>query len=240
MLDGRVKTLHPAIHGGLLARRDAPDHGAALADHGLGEIDLLVVNLYPFEQTLAAGAGFDEALEQVDIGGPAMIRAASKNHDGVAVLVDPADYGAFLAAFAEDGATDGALRRRLAAKAFARTAAYDAAIAVWLAGAAGVAAPLALAAPAIAPLRYGENPHQSASFHTDGSGRPGVATARLVQGKRFPSIISPTPTPPSNSSPSSAVLVDRPAPSSSTPTRAAAALSGAPESNAICSRINCS
>ncbi|MEM9725555.1 MAG: bifunctional phosphoribosylaminoimidazolecarboxamide formyltransferase/IMP cyclohydrolase [Pseudomonadota bacterium] len=195
MLDGRVKTLHPAIHGGLLARRDLPAHVAALEEAGFEPIDLLVVNLYPFEATIAAGAGFDEAIEQIDIGGPALIRGASKNHGSVAVLTDPADYPAFLAALERHGgATPEDLRRRLAAKAFARTAAYDAAIAGWFAeqleaesadGDAAQAAPARLTLSldrALAPS-YGENPHQQAGFYLPaGGGRPGVASAITREG----------------------------------------------------------
>src|SRR5579863_2415456 len=128
MLDGRVKTLHPAIHGGLLARRDRPDHLAALAMHEIAEIDLLVCNLYPFAATVAAGAGRDACIENIDIGGPALIRAAAKNHEFVAVVTDPADYEAVLAEVTATGGVGLAQRRRLAAKAYALTASYDAAV----------------------------------------------------------------------------------------------------------------
>ncbi len=135
MMDGRVKTLHPGVHGGLLAIRDNPEHQAAMLAHGIAAIDLLVVNLYPFEATLAAGKPADECIENIDIGGPAMIRAAAKNHEDVAVVVDVADYATVLADLdAHDGAVTRATRRRLAQKAYARTASYDAAIATWLAG----------------------------------------------------------------------------------------------------------
>src|SRR5208337_540557 len=135
MMDGRLKTLHPKVHGGLLAIRENPEHEAAMLAHDIKPIDLLVVNLYPFEATIAKGAPFAHCVENIDIGGPAMIRAAAKNHDDVAVLVDPADYADFLAELdAADGRSSLALRRRLAQKAFARTATYDAAISNWLAG----------------------------------------------------------------------------------------------------------
>src|SRR5205085_1164609 len=142
MLDGRVKTLHPAIHGGLLARRDRPDHLATLAEHGIGEIDLLVSNLYPFAQTVASGAGREDCVENIDIGGPALIRGAAKNHEFVTVVTDPADYDVVLAEIvANNGATSLALRRRLARKAYALTASYDAAIALWFAKDEGVVFP---------------------------------------------------------------------------------------------------
>ncbi|MCL4128511.1 UNVERIFIED_CONTAM: hypothetical protein GTU68_011339 [Idotea baltica] len=173
MMDGRVKTLHPAVHGGLLALRDNDAHKAAMEDHGIGAIDLLVVNLYPFEATVAAGAGYDDCIENIDIGGPAMIRAAAKNHAFVNVVVDVEDYGALLAELAaNDGATTLAFRQTLAQAAYALTATYDAAVSTWMAG-------------AIETLRYGENPHQRAAFYVDGSGRPGVATATQHQGKEL-------------------------------------------------------
>jgi phosphoribosylaminoimidazolecarboxamide formyltransferase/IMP cyclohydrolase len=185
ILDGRVKTLHPGVHGGLLARRDDPAHMAALAAHGIGPIDLLVVNLYPFEATVARGADDAETVETIDIGGPAMLRAAAKNHAHVAVLTDPEDYAPVLAELRATGGTAAATRRRLAQIAFGRTAAYDAAVATWLAGAIGQAHPrrYVLAGRLAAPLRYGENPHQAAALYLDGSARPGAATARQVQGK---------------------------------------------------------
>jgi len=188
MMDGRVKTLHPAVHGGLLALRDDPAHVAAMEAHGIGAIDLLVVNLYPFEATVARGAPFAEAVENIDIGGPAMIRAAAKNHAFVAVVTDPEDYAALLAELeANAGATTLAFRRRLALTAFSRTAAYDAAVSGWLAGELGEAAPRrrAFAGTLAQTLRYGENPHQAAAFYRDGSARPGVATARQWQGKEL-------------------------------------------------------
>ena len=188
MLDGRVKTLHPAVHGGLLARRDNREHLTAMADHGMGPIDLAVVNLYPFEATAAAGAGYDECVENIDIGGPAMIRAAAKNHAFVTVVVDVGDYAAVLGELeAHDGATTLAFRQRLAETAYARTAAYDAAVSTWMAGAIGQTQPRrrTLAGTLAQPLRYGENPHQSAAFYRDGSDRPGVATATQHQGKEL-------------------------------------------------------
>jgi phosphoribosylaminoimidazolecarboxamide formyltransferase/IMP cyclohydrolase len=185
MLDGRVKTLHPMIHGGLLALRDDPAHRAALEAHGIAPIDLLVVNLYPFEATVAAGAGFDACIENIDIGGPAMLRAAAKNHAFVTVLTDVEDYAPFLAEFEARGRTDLAFRRARALDVYARTAAYDAAVSTWLAEALGTAAPRrrATAGRLAEALRYGENPHQAATFYRDGSDRPGVATARQLQGK---------------------------------------------------------
>jgi phosphoribosylaminoimidazolecarboxamide formyltransferase/IMP cyclohydrolase len=188
MMDGRVKTLHPAVHGGLLAIRGDPAHAEAMRAHNIRPIDLLVVNLYPFEETVARGADFATCVENIDIGGPAMIRAAAKNHDDVAVLVDAADYAALLEELkAHGGMTSLALRRRLAAKAFARTAAYDAAIATWFAATLGERAPTyrAVAGRLIEELRYGENPHQSAAFYRTADARSGVATARQVQGKQL-------------------------------------------------------
>ena len=184
IMDGRVKTLHPKIHGGLLARRDSAEHLAAMEAHAIGALDLLVVNLYPFEATLAKGAAVDDCIENIDVGGPAMTRAAAKNHDFVAVLSDPADYEGLLAEIAAGGIAP-ATRRRLAAKAFAMTARYDAAIAAWLGGLAGEALPLdyALAGRRQAVLRYGENPHQQAALYLGGPARPGAATARQLQGK---------------------------------------------------------
>ncbi|GJE74107.1 bifunctional phosphoribosylaminoimidazolecarboxamide formyltransferase/IMP cyclohydrolase [Methylorubrum suomiense] len=190
MMDGRVKTLHPAVHGGLLAVRDNPEHQAALAAHGIGAIDLLVVNLYPFEETLKAGRAYDDCVENIDVGGPAMIRAAAKNHADVAVVVDVADYSALLDEMrAGEGGISAATRRRLAQKAFSRTASYDAAIANWLA--AEVPTQEAPAFRALGgrlgqSLRYGENPHQAAAFYRlPGTLRPGIATARQVQGKEL-------------------------------------------------------
>ncbi|MGP1395254.1 MAG: bifunctional phosphoribosylaminoimidazolecarboxamide formyltransferase/IMP cyclohydrolase, partial [Inquilinaceae bacterium] len=186
IMDGRVKTLHPRIHGGLLGRRDDPAHRAAMEEHGIPGIDLLVSNLYPFEATVASGADEDACIEQIDIGGPAMIRAAAKNHAFVAVVTDPADYRAVLDEMAaKGGATTLTLRRRLAAAAYARTAAYDAAVSGWFAGVLGDALPprLTVAATRTESLRYGENPHQRAALYRTGAARPGVAAARQIQGK---------------------------------------------------------
>jgi phosphoribosylaminoimidazolecarboxamide formyltransferase/IMP cyclohydrolase len=188
MLDGRVKTLHPKIHGGLLGIRGNHDHVAAMQRHGIAPIDLLVVNLYPFEATVAKGAPFEDCIENIDIGGPALIRAAAKNHNDVAVVVDPADYQLIVDAMkANQGATDLALRKRLAANAYAKTGAYDAAIAQWFAGQLGEAFPrrLAVGAELKQSLRYGENPHQAAALYLSGPSRPGVATARQLQGKEL-------------------------------------------------------
>jgi phosphoribosylaminoimidazolecarboxamide formyltransferase/IMP cyclohydrolase len=186
MMDGRVKTLHPAVHGGLLAIRDDAGHRAAMAEHRIMPIDLLVVNLYPFEETLARGGAREDLIETIDVGGPAMIRAAAKNHADVAVIVDPGDYDELLAELAEHhGATSEAFRRRLAAKAFARTATYDAAIANWLAAETEDETPTfrAVGGRLAEALRYGENPHQSAGFYRTSEQRPGIATARQIQGK---------------------------------------------------------
>jgi len=188
MLDGRVKTLHPAVHGGLLARRDRDDHLAALAEHGIGAIDLLVCNLYPFSATVASGAGRDDCVENIDIGGVALIRAAAKNHEFVAVVTDPEQYDEVLAELAEqEGAVGEATRRALAAKAFALTASYDAAIAGWMAKEEGVLFPARIAfAGRLAEIaRYGENPHQAGAFYRGDERRPGIATAKLLQGKEM-------------------------------------------------------
>lgn len=188
MMDGRVKTLHPMVHGGLLALRDNADHKAAMATHGIAAIDLLVVNLYPFEATVAKGADYDTCVENIDIGGPAMIRAAAKNHAFVAVVVDVEDYDKLLGDLDQhQGGTCAKFRRKLAQTAFARTAAYDAAVSTWMAGAIGVENPRrrAVAGQLAQTLRYGENPHQKAAFYRDGSDRPGVATATQLQGKEL-------------------------------------------------------
>ena len=186
MMDGRVKTLHPAVHGGLLAIRENPEHEAAMLAHGIGAIDLLVVNLYPFEATVAKGGDYDDCVENIDIGGPAMIRAAAKNHGDVAVVVDVSDYSTILDAMgAHDGGLDLALRKKLAQKAYARTAAYDAAISNWLADQLGETAPAyrAVGGALAETMRYGENPHQSAAFYRTPDQRFGVSTARQLQGK---------------------------------------------------------
>src|SRR6202022_1680381 len=178
MMDGRVKTLHPKVHGGLLAIRDNKEQVEAMKAHGIAPIDLLVVNLYPFEATVDKGAGFEECIENIDIGGPAMIRAAAKKHDEVAVVVEPQDYQAVLDELAaHQGATTLSLRRHLAAKAYARTAAYDAAISNWFARELKIEAPdfRAVGGRLIEALRYGENPHQNAAFYRTPDKRPGVA-----------------------------------------------------------------
>jgi len=185
MMDGRVKTLHPKVHGGLLAVRDNAEHKAAMEAHAIAPIDLVVVNLYPFEATVAKGADYDTIIENIDIGGPAMIRSAAKNHAFVTVIVDPADYAAVIAAIRAEGGVPYALRQRLAAKAYARTAAYDTAISTWFANEIGYQdIPYRSFAGTLREvMRYGENPHQWAGFYTTGEPRPGVSTARQVQGK---------------------------------------------------------
>ena len=188
MMDGRVKTLHPKVHGGLLALRDDAAHAAAMEAHGIAPIDILVVNLYPFEATVAKGADAAECIENIDIGGPAMIRAAAKNHGHVAVITDPEDYAALLGELsANDGATSAAFRTGLAATAYARTGAYDAAVSTWMAAHAGQETPRrrAVAGTLRQTLRYGENPHQNAAFYVTGDARPGVATAEQLQGKEL-------------------------------------------------------
>src|SRR5947209_6481321 len=192
MMDGRVKTLHPKVHGALLAIRDDAAHAASMKEHGIAPIDLLVVNLYPFEATVAKGAAknaaFEDCIENIDIGGPAMIRAAAKNHNDVAVVVDTDDYVRVLEELkAHDGATTLGLRKALAQKAYARTAAYDAAISNWFANELAEAAPTyrAFGGKLAQTLRYGENPHQGAAFYRVPEQRYGVATARQVQGKEL-------------------------------------------------------
>ncbi|MBT5157098.1 MAG: bifunctional phosphoribosylaminoimidazolecarboxamide formyltransferase/IMP cyclohydrolase [Rhodobiaceae bacterium] len=184
MMDGRVKTLHPNVHGGLLAIRDNEQHQAAMAAHNILAIDLLVVNLYPFEATVAAGGDYATCIENIDIGGPAMIRAAAKNHNDVAVLVDNEDYDEVLNALTAGG-TDLALRQRLAQKAYARTGAYDAAISNWMAAQLDIDMPpyRAVGGKLQQALRYGENPHQQAGFYVGDTPRLGVATAEQLQGK---------------------------------------------------------
>ena len=188
IMDGRVKTLHPKIHGGLLARRDNDVDRAAMDVHGIQPIDLLVVNLYPFAETVASGAGTAACVENIDIGGPAMIRAAAKNHAHVTVVVDPEDYGRLVDEMAANGgATTLEFRKTLAAKAYRRTGAYDAAVGQWFAGELDDAFPerMVFAGERAQILRYGENPHQTAAFYRDGSARPGVATATQLQGKEL-------------------------------------------------------
>jgi phosphoribosylaminoimidazolecarboxamide formyltransferase/IMP cyclohydrolase len=187
-LDGRVKTLHPTVHAGLLARRDRPDHLSALAERRIAPIDLLVCNLYPFAETVASGASPEDCVENIDIGGVALIRAAAKNHDAVTVVTDPADYDRVLAELAAgDGMVAAELRRSLARKAFGLTTAYDAAIAEWMGRDEQMSFPetFVLTGHLADRLRYGENPHQSAAFYRIGQSRPGVATARQLQGKKL-------------------------------------------------------
>ncbi len=201
MMDGRVKTLHPTVHGGLLALRDNPEHVAAMEAHGIGAIDLVVVNLYPFEATVAKGADRAEIIENIDIGGPSMVRSAAKNHGFVTILTDPADYPALLEELAAgDGATSQAFRIRMAGKAYARTASYDAAIANWFAFGDAFTHPLGAEALHATPfvetmplafkradvLRYGENPHQSAAIYVPQViGARGVPQAVQLQGKEL-------------------------------------------------------
>jgi phosphoribosylaminoimidazolecarboxamide formyltransferase/IMP cyclohydrolase len=187
MMDGRVKTLHPVVHGGLLGVRDAPEHKKAMEEHGIGGIDLVYVNLYPFESTIAAGADYATAIENIDIGGPAMIRSAAKNHGYVAVCTEIADLEEVLAELKAEGTTGLDLRKRLAARAYARTAAYDAAISGWFAKELGDEAPRrrAFAGELVQTMRYGENPHQQAAFYRFATPRTGVATAKQLQGKEL-------------------------------------------------------
>jgi phosphoribosylaminoimidazolecarboxamide formyltransferase/IMP cyclohydrolase len=188
IMDGRVKTLHPKVHGGLLSIRDDAEHVEAMKVHGIEAIDLAVINLYPFEQVRKAGGDYPTTVENIDIGGPAMIRASAKNHAYVTVVTDAADYPAVIAALAEnDGQTTYALRQKLAAKAYARTAAYDAAISNWFAEALDIEMPAyrVVGGALKEAMRYGENPHQAAGFYVTGDNRPGVATASLLQGKQL-------------------------------------------------------
>ena len=184
MMDGRVKTLHPKVHGGLLGLRDK--HADAMSEHNIGAIDLLVVNLYPFEETVEKGADFATCIENIDIGGPAMIRSAAKNHGYVTVVVEAEDYASVQQAMSDnDGATTLELRRELAAKAYARTGSYDSAISTWFAEQQGQTFPdrLNVSAQRQETLRYGENPHQDAAFYTTRNPRIGIATAEQIQGK---------------------------------------------------------
>ena len=188
IMGGRVKTLHPKIHGGILSRRGHEGDETAMAAHGIGAIDLVVINLYPFEQTVAAGQDYTTCVENIDIGGPAMIRAAAKNHAAVTIVTDPEDYGEVIAAIDENGgSTTPEQRARLAAKAFARTASYDGAITTWLSGELGGDLPSGFASGGVRKqvLRYGENPHQRAALYIGGPNRPGVATAAQIQGKEL-------------------------------------------------------
>ncbi len=187
MMDGRVKTLHPNVHGGILAIRDNPDHAASMKAHAIAPIDLVVVNLYPFEETVAKGAGYDDCIENIDIGGPAMVRAAAKNHGDVAIVVDVADYAELLREVVAHGGTTLAFRKRLAAKAYARTASYDAAISDWFAAELKDDAPAfrSFGGKLVEKLRYGENPHQVAASYKGGEPRAGVLSARQLQGKEL-------------------------------------------------------
>ena len=188
IMDGRVKTLHPSVHGGLLAIRDDEEHQAAMKTHGIEAIDLVVVNLYPFEDVRAAGGDYPTTVENIDIGGPAMIRASAKNHAYVTICTDPTDYAGVIEALKENGGqTTYAFRQKLAAKAYARTAAYDTAISNWFAEALDIATPQYRTIGGILKeeMRYGENPHQTAGFYVTGENRPGVATATLLQGKQL-------------------------------------------------------
>ncbi len=191
MMDGRVKTLHPMVHGGLLAVRDNPEHAAAMEEHGIGAIDLVIVNLYPFQQTVARGAGRDEIIENIDIGGPSMVRSAAKNHAFVTIVTDPADYDGLLAEFEETGsATRLDFRKAMAAKAFAATAAYDAAISGWFNGVdqpAHFPPRRAVTSRLAKTLRYGENPHQQAALYLPEFSAlgTGIAQAEQLQGKEL-------------------------------------------------------
>ncbi len=188
IMDGRVKTLHPKVHGGLLAIRDDAEHQEAMKAHGIDGIDLAVINLYPFEDVRAAGGDYPTTVENIDIGGPAMIRASAKNHAYVAILTDPADYPELLEQLSSDaGQTSYAFRQRLAAKAYARTAAYDAMISNWFADALSIDTPRHRVIGGVLKeeMRYGENPHQKAAFYVTGEQRPGVSTAALLQGKQL-------------------------------------------------------
>ncbi len=188
IMNGRVKTLHPKIHGGILARRSDTSHLAAMDEHAIAPIDMVVVNLYPFEETVAAGADFETCIENIDIGGPSMVRSAAKNHESITVVTDPADYDAVMEAMSKNnGATTPELRRQLAAKAYAKTAAYDAAISRWFAEQTGDEFPArhTLSGTRAQIMRYGENPHQSAAFYRTSDNRLGVATATQLQGKEL-------------------------------------------------------
>lgn len=188
IMDGRVKTLHPAVHGGLLGVRNDPDHAQAMQEHGIVGIDLVVVNLYPFETVAASDADSDTIVENIDIGGPAMIRAAAKNHAYSAIVTDPEDYAQVLAELDEHkGSLTLAFRKKLAARAFARTASYDAAISNWFAKTLQIDTPTwrAVAGKLHSVMRYGENPHQNAGFYINGEKRFGVASAQLIQGKQL-------------------------------------------------------
>ena len=188
IMDGRVKTLHPSVHGGLLAIRDDAEHKAAMAEHGIVDIDLAVINLYPFEEVRSKGGDYPTTVENIDIGGPAMIRASAKNHAYVTVITNPADYDALIGELKSNaGSTSYDFRRKMAAAAYARTAAYDAAISNWFADELnlGMMRHRAIGGVLKEEMRYGENPHQAAGFYITGENRPGVATAALLQGKQL-------------------------------------------------------
>ncbi len=188
MLDGRVKTLHPVIHGGLLGRREDPAHVAAMKEHGIDLIDLVAINLYPFEETVRSGAAAKICIENIDIGGPAMIRSAAKNHASVVILVDPADYAEVMEEMcANEGALGLETRVRLAAKAYARTAAYDSAVSAWFREQDDFdSGPwIGIGGERITTLRYGENPHQQAALYRSAGTMPGVATATQIQGREL-------------------------------------------------------
>ena len=188
ILDGRVKTLHPRVHGGILGRRSDQAHLTTMKEHDIAPIDLVVVNLYPFEATVAGGADDDTCVENIDIGGPALIRSAAKNHDSVTIVTDAEDYEAVIEDIkSNDGGTSLGLRRRLASIAYARTAAYDAAIGRWFSEQSGDNFPrrFSLSGVRVQSLRYGENPHQNAAFYATGKNRPGIATATQIQGKEL-------------------------------------------------------
>ena len=187
IMDGRVKTLHPLVHGGLLGVRDHEEHAKAMQEHGIVGIDIVVVNLYPFEETISKGADYSSAIENIDIGGPAMVRASAKNHAYVSVVTDPADYDDVLGAIKDKGGTSYQQRQKLAAKAFAMTAAYDAAVSNWFADELEHNMPIkrAVAGTLSSVMRYGENPHQTAGFYKTGAHRYGVSTATQIQGKQL-------------------------------------------------------
>lgn len=187
MMDGRVKTLHPKVHGGFLALRDNPDHVAAMEKHDIKSIDLVAINLYPFEATVKSGADFHTCIENIDIGGPAMVRSAAKNYGFVTIVTDPTDYSIITAEMAGDGGTTQDTRKKMAAKAYARTAAYDTAISAWYAGQIGETFPerMSLTGTKVQECRYGENPHQVAAFYSNNEERAGISTAVQHQGKEL-------------------------------------------------------
>ncbi len=187
MMDGRVKTLHPKVHGGILSVRDNADHKAAQEQHGIGDIDLVVVNLYPFAATVAKGAGYDECIENIDIGGPAMVRSAAKNHAFVAIVTDPADYAAVMEEMnTNNGATTFELRKTLAARAYAHTANYDSTISGWFAAQTeDFPRQISFTGNFKQSMRYGENPHQRAALYSTLENRPGATSAQILQGKEL-------------------------------------------------------